>query len=196
MGKKYGISPEELAWRRRQPAAVNGSVFDRKNKRVEPELTRAEMDKLAQTRVDALKVSGRLPSPDQVIRDVEDLIAEVHPGELRSMYMLNDRGLFHDGRRVPRMLHYQEAPDGTHQYVIDILCHWFRDDIDPERRALAIYRKSPDLLFTRFSHSESGCISDAELEEMMITLLCRCHDERETFVEYLGGTRRDTLRLQ
>ncbi len=67
MGKQYGISPEELAWRR-QPAAVNGSVFDRKNKRVEPELTRAEMDKLAQTRVDALKVSGA----DQVIRDVED----------------------------------------------------------------------------------------------------------------------------
>ncbi len=91
MGKQYGISPEELAWRRRQPAAVNGSVFDRKNKRVEPELTRAEMDKLAQTRVDALKVSGRLPSPDQVIRDVEDLIAEVHPGELQSRRKLTDR---------------------------------------------------------------------------------------------------------
>ena len=92
MGKQYGISPEELAWRRRQPAAVNGSVFDRKNKKeVEPELTREEMDKLAQTRVDALKVSGRLPSPDQVIRDVEDLIAEVHPGELRSRRKLTDR---------------------------------------------------------------------------------------------------------
>ena len=70
---------------------MNGSVFDRKNKRVEPELTRAEMDKLAQTRVDALKVSGNLPSPDQVIRDVEDLIVEVHPGELRSRRKLTDR---------------------------------------------------------------------------------------------------------
>jgi collagenase-like PrtC family protease len=94
MGKQYGISPEELAWRQRQPAAVNGSVFDRKNKKEvepEPELTREEMDKLAQTRVDALKVSGRLPSPDQVIRDVEDLIAEVHPRELRSRRKLTDR---------------------------------------------------------------------------------------------------------
>jgi hypothetical protein len=30
---------------------MNGSVFDRKNKEVEPELTREEMDKLTQTRI-------------------------------------------------------------------------------------------------------------------------------------------------
>jgi hypothetical protein len=70
---------------------VNGSIFCRKNKELEPELAREEMDKLAQTRVDALKVSGRLPSADQVIRDVEDLIAEVHPGYRRSQAFFSKR---------------------------------------------------------------------------------------------------------
>jgi hypothetical protein len=112
------------------------------------------------------------------------------------MYILNDKGLFHNGRRIPRMLHFDDAPQGVNQYLLDLLCFYFKDDIDPERRALAIYRKSPDLLATRFVHNETSCISDEELEELIITLLCRCHDEREGYIEYVSGCRRDTLRLQ
>jgi hypothetical protein len=111
------------------------------------------------------------------------------------VYTLNERGLFYNGRRVPRLIHYDDAPTGTNQYLLDLLCDYFKNDTDPERRALAIYKKSPELLRTRFSHSETSCISDAELEEMIITLLIGCHDQRETFIEYVSGERRDTLRL-
>jgi hypothetical protein len=113
------------------------------------------------------------------------------------MYTMTERyGLCFNGRRVPRNLHLLAHPDHLGQILIDVLMHWFRDDIDPERRALAIYKKSPDLLATRFIHDEWSCISDEELEEMIITILLRAHDERECFIEYMGGTRRDTLRLQ
>ena len=112
------------------------------------------------------------------------------------MYTMTDRGLFHDGRRVLRMLHFNEHPDNLNQILIDILCHWFRDDIDPERRALAIYRKSPDLLASRFVHDETSAISDEELGELITIILLRAHDEREMHIELISGCRRDTLRLQ
>ena len=112
------------------------------------------------------------------------------------MYVLNERGLFHNGRRVPRRLYLADAPLGVSQNLLDLLCDYFKDDIEPERRALAVYKKSPDLLRTRLVHNETSCISDSELDELIITLLCRCHDERETYIEYVSGCRRDTLRLQ
>ncbi len=111
------------------------------------------------------------------------------------MYLLNEKGLFYNGRRVPRQIHFADAPLGINQNLLDLLCHYFKDDIEPERRALAIYKKSPDLLRSRLTHSESGAISDSELDELVITLLIRCHDE-EVAIEYISGQRRDTLRLQ
>ena len=112
------------------------------------------------------------------------------------MYLLNEKGLFYDGRRIPRQIHFDDAPLGINQNLLDLLCHYFKNDTDPERRALAIYKKSPDLLRTRLTHNESNAISDEELNEMITTILIRCHDERETYIEYVCGTRRDTLRLQ
>jgi hypothetical protein len=112
------------------------------------------------------------------------------------MYIMTERGLLYNGRRVPRLLHYDDAPQSTNQDLLDILCHWFRGDIDPERRALAIYQKSPDLLRTRFGHNESSCISDEELEELVTIILLRAHDQREAHIELVSGCRRDTLRLQ
>jgi hypothetical protein len=107
------------------------------------------------------------------------------------------RGLTHNGRRVPRILHLED-PASVHQIVLDILTHFFRDEDEPERKAYALYRKSPALLTTRFTHAEQGFISDDELIEYVTTILCQMKERvsGKSDLTYLDGQRRDTLRLQ
>jgi hypothetical protein len=116
----------------------------------------------------------------------------------RSMYTYTiERGLLYDGRRVPRVLNL-EYPNSIHQTVIDILCHFFRDENEPERRAYALLKRSPGVLVTRFAHLETCLVSDEELVEMVTTILCEWKERvsGKTDLVYLDGQRRDTLRLQ
>jgi hypothetical protein len=107
------------------------------------------------------------------------------------------KGLTYDGRRVPRLLNL-EYPDTTAQTVIDVLTHFFRDELEPERRAYALFRRSPGVLFTRFSHLETCFVSDEELVEMVTTILCDWKERisGKSDLRYLSGERKDLLRLQ
>jgi hypothetical protein len=106
------------------------------------------------------------------------------------------QGLRHNGRRVPRILHLDD-PMSVHQIVLDILTHFFRGEDEPERKAYALYRKSPAVLTTRFTHSEQGFISDDELIEYVTTILCQMKERisGKSDLQYVNGQRRDTLRL-
>jgi hypothetical protein len=106
------------------------------------------------------------------------------------------QGLRHNGRHVPRVLHL-EYPNTIRQIIIDVLTHFFRDEEEPERRAYALFERSPGILVTRFSHLETSFVSDDELIEMVTTILCQWKERisGKSDLQYLDGQRRDTLRL-
>jgi hypothetical protein len=56
----------------------------------EPSLTRDEMSQLAKNRVEALRLTGKLPSFDQVLSDVQDMVREAHPSEMHSRKTVAD----------------------------------------------------------------------------------------------------------
>jgi hypothetical protein len=114
------------------------------------------------------------------------------------MYELSEtKGLTYNGRRVPRMLNL-EFPIGVHQCVLDILCHFFRDEDDAERKAYALHGRALHALFTRFAHLPIPPMSDDELCELVTTILCDWKERvsGKSDLQYLDGQRRDTLRLQ
>jgi hypothetical protein len=74
MGTQYGISPEELAWRRKQHHVTGSAHLPKLEPEPESALTREQMAEVNRARVDALKRQGRLPSFDQVKHDVLDLL--------------------------------------------------------------------------------------------------------------------------
>lgn len=113
------------------------------------------------------------------------------------MYTHNEKGLLYNGRRVPRILNLDD-PTSVHQIVLDILCHFFRDENEPEQKAYALFKKSPGLLTTRFVHAEQCFISDEELIEFVTTILCQMKERvsGKSDLQYIAGQRRDTLRLQ
>jgi hypothetical protein len=102
--------------------------------------------------------------------------------------------LWFNGQRVPHML----VNDGGffHQGTLDLLCHFFRDEADPERKALAMYRPIVKHLFHLFAFYDSWTISTAELAELITLVMCQRYERVNGMsdLQYVSGQRRDTLR--
>jgi hypothetical protein len=87
------------------------------------------------------------------------------------------KGLTYNGRRVPRLINL-EYPVGVSQTVLDILCHFFRAENDPERKAYAMHRRAFHALHTRFAHLPIAPMGDEELCELVTTILCELERAR------------------
>jgi hypothetical protein len=114
------------------------------------------------------------------------------------MYEFSEtKGLTYNGRRVPRILNL-EYPVGVSQMVLDLLCHFFRDEDQPERKAYALHRRALHALHTRFAHLPIAPMTEDELTELVTTILCDWKERvsGKSDLIYLDGQRRDTLRLQ
>jgi hypothetical protein len=89
----------------------------------------------------------------------------------RGIYEFSEaKGLTYDGRRVPRLLNL-EFPAGVHQCVLDILCHFFREENDAERKAYALHRRALHALHTRITHIPTAQITNDEMCELVTTIL-------------------------
>jgi hypothetical protein len=107
------------------------------------------------------------------------------------------KGLTYNGRRVPRILNL-EFPIGVSQMVLDLLCHFFRDEDQPERKAYALHRRALHALATRIVHIPTAQITDDEMCELVTTMLCDWKERvsGRSDLEYVSGERKDLLRLQ
>jgi hypothetical protein len=94
--------------------------------------------------------------------------------------------------RLPKRFGQQSV----HQTVIDVLCHFFRDEDDPERKAYALHRRSLHELSTRFTHLPVAPMTDDELTELVTLTLCEMKERvsGKSDLVYLLGQRRDNLR--
>jgi hypothetical protein len=107
------------------------------------------------------------------------------------------KGLTYNGRRVPRLINL-EYPTGVHQCVLDILCHFFREENDAERKAYALHRRALHALTTRFAHLPIAPMGDDELIELVTAIFCDWKERvsGRSDLEYVSGERKDLLRLQ
>src|SRR5438309_2989582 len=80
-------------------------------------------------------------------------------------------GLRYRGRRIARTLHL-EFPISGNQIVLDVLMHFFGDDIDSEHRAYALHSRIKPYLVTRFVKTDWE-MSESELAEIVTLTLCQ-----------------------
>jgi hypothetical protein len=111
------------------------------------------------------------------------------------VYEFNEGTVSYNGRRVPRLLNL-EYPTGARQMVLDVLCHFFRDENDPERKGYALHGRALHALYTRLSHLPIAPMTDDELTELVTTILCDWKERvsGRSDLQYLGGRRLDVIR--
>ncbi len=102
-----------------------------------------------------------------------------------------------NGRRVPHIVGVV-AGGYAQQLALDLLMHFLRDDIDAERKALALYRPLTVHLRDMDAWVDGWTVTSDELIELVTLILCeqKGRVSGKSDLEYVSGHRRDTVRTQ
>lgn len=100
-----------------------------------------------------------------------------------------EEGLTYKGRRIARTLHL-EFPISGNQIVLDVLMHFFRDEIDAESKAYALHaRLKPELV--KFFVKTNWQMGEEQLAELVTLTLCEMKERvnGRSDLHYVSGQR-------